>query len=161
VIKDGTEMFGNFSAHADGGHPDGTPNGFLALGWYDAPEQGGNGDAVIDKQDKIWHKLRLWIDTHCYKDPDMPCQSLPSELHTLESKGIKSLSLIYAYDPGNRDAAGNWFKFSAVVNPDIEDAPVNANGRHHNAKGETCCDLHQKSSKDGRLMYDVFLQSVP
>jgi hypothetical protein len=158
VIKDGTELFGNFSPHADGGHPDGLANGFLALGWYDQPAQGGNGDAVIDNQDAIWSKLRLWIDTHCYQEPDVPCQSQPSELFPLPSKGINSLSLIYGYDPNKIDSIGNWFKLFAVVNPDIKSAPTNADGRHVNAKGETCCDLHQKSSKDGRLMYDVWLK---
>jgi len=158
IIKNGTELFGNFSPHSDGGHPDGLANGFLALGWYDQPAQGGNGDAVIDDKDAIWSKLRLWIDTHCYKEPDLPCQSQPSELFPLTSKRIHSLSLIYGYDPNNVDPIGNWFKLSAVVNPDIELAPTDARGVHRNAKGESCCDLHQKSSTDGRLMYDVWLE---
>lgn len=160
VIKDGTELFGSFSPHADGGHPDALANGFLALGWYDLPAQGGNGDAVIDKKDAIWNKLRLWIDTHCYQQPEVPCQSLPSELFPLPSKGINSLPLVYGYDRNYTDTIGNQFKLDAVVNPDIENAPINADGRHVNAKGETCCDLHQKSSTDGRLMYDVWLRVV-
>ena len=103
VIKDGTELFGNFTPHADGGvpnHP--SPSGFLALQWYDHPgPQGGHSDLMIDKQDAIWQKLRLWIDTHCYKTPEVPCQSLPRELHTLESVNINSISLIYQGDQRN------------------------------------------------------------
>jgi hypothetical protein len=153
IIKDGTELFGNFTPHSDGGianHPN--PNGFLALAWYDQPAQGGNLDLMIDKQDLIWAKLRLWIDGHCYQHPDMPCQSLPSELFPLESKGINSLSLVYSLN-AKTDAVGNQFKFSAVLNPTSHDVPIDKHGH-------TCCELHEQS-KDGRLTYDVFLVSVP
>jgi len=160
-VKDGTAMFGNFTPHSDGGvanrrYTDLT--GFLALAWYDKPEQGGNLDLVIDKDDAIWSKLRLWIDDHCYLAPDKPCESLPRELHTLESVGIHSLSLVYQIS-ATTDDSGNAFKFQAVVNPDISDIPKNEYGFRQDSKGYTCCDLHQQS-KDGRLMYDVGLKTL-
>jgi len=160
IIKNGQELFGNFTPHSDGGvtnHPD--PNGFLALAWYDMPSQGGNLDAIIDKNDAIWTHLKLWIDEHCYLTPNDPCQSLPTELYDLDAKGIHSLSLVYGVSP-KTDDVGNKFTFYAVVNPEIHDAPLNQNGEHADSNGSPCCDLHQKS-KDGRLMYDVFLRSAP
>ena len=152
VIKDGTELFGNFTPHSDGGvpnHPN--PNGFLALAWYDKPDQGGDLNLILDKNDKIWQKLRLWFDDHCYKTPDVPCRSLPQELHTLESAGINSISLVYDVS-SKQDAVGNDFKFFTRVNPLAETIPVDE-------QGHSCCDLHQKS-KDPRLAYDVFLKYV-
>ncbi len=152
-IDSGQELFGNFTPHSDGGIPDRKDaNGFLALAWYDQPAQGGNMDLMIDRRDRIWPHLKLWIDQHCYRTPDLPCSALREELYSLDSKGIHSLSLVYGVSP-KTDAWGNQFKFSAVVNPEAHDIPLNA-------KGEACCDLHQ-TSKDGRLMYDVYLRQKP
>lgn len=163
IIKNGQELFGNFTPHSNGDDPRLKPqdyNGFAALAYYDRREQGGNVDAIIDKNDAIWSHLKLWIDNHCYRTPDAPCQSTPDELYSLESKGVYSLSLVEDYSPSKHDAIGNFFKFYAVVNPEIHDAPLNGNGEHAGPDGSPCCDLHRKS-KDGRLMYDVFLRSVP
>jgi hypothetical protein len=157
IIKTGQQLFGNFTPHSgDGGA---TPNGFSALAWYDLPSQGGNLDAIIDKTDAIWKHLKLWIDDHCYLTPNDPCQSLPTELYDLDAKGIHSLSLVAGVS-NKTDTVGNKFRFYAVVNPEIHDAPLNTNGEHADKNGSPCCDLHQKS-KDGRLMYDVFLQAAP
>jgi len=153
VIKDGTELFGNFTPHSDGGvpnHPN--PNGYLALAWYDQPAQGGHRDLILDKQDAVWQKLRLWIDGHCYLNRDAPCQSYPSELFTLESKGIFSISLVYEAS-FKTDAVGNRYKFTAVLNPTAHDVPIDQHGH-------SCCELHKKS-QDGRPSYDVFLVSTP
>lgn len=152
IIKDGKQLFGNFTPHSDGGVPNNHyANGFLALGWYTNPAQGGSGDRIIDNRSAIWPKLKLWIDKHCYLYPDSPCQSDPSELHTLESLGINSLSIVYT-GAFKTDAVGNRFKYSAVLNPEAHDTPDTKNW---------CvgCDLTQRS-KDGRLMYDVFLKTV-
>lgn len=165
VIKDGTEMFGNFTPHSDFVQPGLDPkyrNGFIALAWYDQSSQGGNGDAMLDKNDSIWNKLRLWIDTHCFQQPGTPCQSRPQELHTLESMGVNSISLVYGYDPGGEDAIGNWFKYWVYVNPDISNQPIDpSDGKHRNPHThEGCCKEHQTSSHDGRKAYDVFLASA-
>jgi len=141
VITNGKELFGNFTPHSDGGvanHPN--PNGFLALAWYDKPAQGGNWDGIIDKQDAIWNHLKLWIDNHCYLTPNAPCASVPSEVHSLESAGIKSISLIYQLNPANddTDTYGNEFKIYVPLN--VVDGRTN-----------------QKST-DPRVAYDVFLR---
>ncbi len=139
IPDDASDLFGNFTPHSDGGekgHPD--PNGFLALAWFNRPDQGGTGNLIMDQNNKIWPFLKLWIDTHCYKTPDQLCTALPGELFSLEEKGIYSLSLVYD-DPQKMDQWGNLFKFSVVVNPE----PIPGRINH--------------KSRDGRLAYDVFL----
>lgn len=151
-VDSGQELFGNFTPHSDGGIAGNKySNGFLALAWYDQPAQGGNLDLILDQRDKIWPKLRLWIDEHCYKTPDKPCSALPGELYTLSDKGIRSISLVYTSSKRKIDDYSNVFKYSAVVNPIVEDEPKTKNG-------ESCCDNHQ-ASHDGRLIYDVYLQT--
>ncbi len=150
VIKNGKELFGNYTAHADADVPNyPNPNGFNALAWYDKVAMGGDTNLIIDKRDAVWKTLRLWIDEHCYKYPDSPCQSDPSELHTLESMGVTSISLVWSATL-KTDAVGNQFKYYAVLNPEAETTPKDA-------QGNSCCELHKKS-KDGRLAYDVFLK---
>jgi hypothetical protein len=153
IIKDGTELFGDFTPHSSPeevpNYPN--PNGFVALSWYDEPAQGGDGNLILDNRDAIWPKLRLWLDDHCYKEPDKPCRSRREELHTLESEGIQSISLVWDAS-AKTDAVGNKFEFFTVLNPEAATTP-------RDAKGQRCCDLHQKS-KDARLIYDVFLKTV-
>jgi hypothetical protein len=154
VIDSGKELFGHFTPHADADwapHKTASPNGFLALAWFDQPAQGGDGNLIIDKRDQIWTKLKLWIDDHCYLTPTVPCTSRPGELHPLDEFGINSISLVYTGFTEYTDGSKNDFRFSAVLNPDAETHPINA-------KGESCCDQHQHSS-DGRMTYDVWLQT--
>ncbi len=163
VIKDGTELFGNFTPHSNFTNPNLPPNawnGFIALGWYDQPENGGTGDQIIDKHDAIWKKLRLWIDNHCYKEPDTPCQSLPSELHKLEEFGITSISVVYQYDPQNYDAIGNRFKLWSYLNPDLEKEATDERGHHMEDHTQPGLPEGQRS-QEGRKAYDVYLVSVP
>lgn len=125
-IDSGKELFGNVTEQPES--PD--PNGFLALAEFDKPENGGNGDGIIDKRDAVFSHLLLWID----ENHDGISQ--PNELHTLPELGVFSLGLHYRDDKHSFDQYGNWFHYQAAVNPDPRD-------------GE---------SKDGRVTYDVFFE---
>ena len=126
-IDSGKELFGNFTWQPKSDDP----NGFLALAEFDKPENGGNGDGIIDKRDDVFSHLLLWID----ENHDGISQ--PNELHTLPELGVYSISLHYRDDRHFSDEYGNWFHYQAALNPDPRD-------------GE---------SRDGRSMYDVFFMT--
>jgi len=126
-IDNGKELFGNFTeqpASAD-------PNGFLALAEFDKPENGGNGDAIIDKRDAIFAELSLWVDDN------HDGVSQPNELHRLNDLGVFSLGLRYRQSR-RVDQFGNVFRYKAAVNPDPFDG----------------------DSQDGRVTYDVFFGTL-
>jgi len=123
-IDNGKEFFGNVTDQPSSNQP----NGYLALAEFDKPENGGNGDGIIDKRDAVFSHLRLWID----ENHDGVSQ--PGELHSLPELGMYSISLHYRDDAHFFDQYGNWFHYQAALNPDPKDG----------------------ISKDGRLTYDVF-----
>jgi len=130
TITSGKELFGNITAQPQSA----TPNGFLALAEFDKPENGGNGDGVIDEQDAVFSKLVLWIDDN------HDGISQPSELHKLSEFGIHSLSIGY-FESRKTDEFGNQFRYKARVNPRKEDR----DSRDETVAGEV-----------GRWAYDVF-----
>jgi hypothetical protein len=111
-IDSGAEMFGTYSLQPVPMPPGfGPGNGFTALTLFDT-----NSDTVINNQDARWSRLKLWKPDHCFSSPDTPCSALPSELSTLESNGIHSLSLVYR--PNDQtDQWGNHFRFWGELNP--------------------------------------------
>jgi hypothetical protein len=133
AITSGKELFGNVTAQPQSA----TPNGFLALAEFDKPENGGNGDGVIDEHDAVFSKLVLWIDDN------HDGISQPSELHKLSEFGIHSLSVSY-FESRKTDEFGNQFRYKARVNPREQDR----DSRDETVAGEV-----------GRWAYDVFFVS--
>ena len=104
-IDNGSELFSNFAPNAKSGK---VLSGFNVLAYYDRPENGGNGDGWIDKNDAIFPKLLLWVDSNHNG------VSEPNELFSLPQLGIERISLSYQQSKWT-DAYGNQFRYRAQV----------------------------------------------
>jgi hypothetical protein len=103
-VQNGAEMFGNLTPQP----PSNDPNGFLALAVYDLPQNGGNGNGMIDAGDAIFSQLRVWRDFN--HDGIVE----PGELIGLSDAGIKSISLAYT-EAGYVDKYGNRFRYKSTI----------------------------------------------
>lgn len=106
-IDNGSELFGNLTPQPD--PPKGQyRNGFLALAVFDKPENGGNGNGLLDDKDAIYTKLLLW------QDENHDGVSQPKELKHLADFGIKAIDLHYELN-NYTDQFGNTFRYRSKI----------------------------------------------
>lgn len=113
TIDNGSELFGNLTPQPKVAGK--KPNGFLALAVFDTPAEGGNGDGLIDKRDKVWPRLLVWIDAN------HDGISQPGELHHLDDIGIHSIDLDYK-NSWYLDQYANMFRYKGRLNRVAHDA---------------------------------------
>ncbi|HJQ40363.1 MAG TPA: hypothetical protein VKB93_24730 [Thermoanaerobaculia bacterium] len=91
-VTNGSELFGVGTVMPDGSRG---RDGFTALSRYD-----GNADAVLDANDDIWPRLRIWVD----RNHNGICD--PSETGPIAAYGVKTIDITPAVVRWN-DNAGN------------------------------------------------------
>ena len=91
-VDGGAELFGNVT---DCGS-DRCYDGVEALRQWDRADRGGNGDGMIDSRDRIYTRLKLWIDANT----DGVTQA--GELSSLSARGVRAISLAAVYETKRR-----------------------------------------------------------
>lgn len=104
LIDDATELFGNLTSQPQNPNR----NGYIALAVFDDPQNGGNGNGLIDPGDTVYRRLRVWIDANHNG------VSEPGELHRLRELGVFSIDLRYRLSK-YVDPNGNQFRYQARI----------------------------------------------
>jgi hypothetical protein len=107
MIDDASELF-SCAAPQPQPLPGQIGNGFIALAEFDKPENGGNGDSRIDRQDAVFARLQLWTDRN---------KNGVSERREMELLSLSEVRVIeLEYQESRRvDQHGNKFKYRAIV----------------------------------------------
>ena len=105
-VEDGSELFGVGTVMPDGTR---SRDGFEALSMYDSVAQGGNADGIIDSNDEIWNRLRLWVD----RNHNGVCE--PNETGPIHNYHVESIRLD-ATKAAVLDEAGNLHQFASTFN---------------------------------------------
>lgn len=113
VVDNGFELFGNCTPQSLHGR---ARNGFAALAVFDSPGYGGNGDGTIDKYDKVFPQLRVWVDAN------HDGVSQQTEVFTLDQVGVEAIFLNYK-EMRREDGNGNELRYRARIR--LANAPNN------------------------------------
>lgn len=97
-VDDGRELFGTGTILPSGER---AAHGFEALAAYDQPTHGGNADGQINRLDRIWAKLRLWVDQN------HDGQSDAHEVAPIHKYGVFSILIGAPSEPAFEDVNGN------------------------------------------------------
>lgn len=103
-VDDGRELFGNFTPQPEVAER----NGFLALAVFDEPDNGGNGDGGISRDDQVFPELLVW------SDHDHDGVSDDGELSSLSEAGVVSIDINYV-ESRRRDRHGNELRYASRV----------------------------------------------
>jgi len=105
VIDDGKELFGSATPLLSGGTAE---SGYAALGEFDWPQAGGNGDGKVDANDPLFERLCVWVDAN--RDGD----SQRKEISGLEQARVTGFEARYK-KLHKEDDFGNLFRYTSRV----------------------------------------------
>ena len=117
-VTNGSELFGVGTVMPDGSRG---RDGFTALAVYDSGEHGGNADGLLDSNDGVWNRLRIWVDTN----HDGVCDA--SETGPMRQYGVQEIELA-AVATAALDDSGNLHQLSSVYRRRNRDDAIHAVG---------------------------------
>ena len=137
-IDNGRELFGDSTLLEDNKE---AKNGFEALAQYDL-----NGDGVIDSNDEIFDKLKIWVDTNGNGDST-------GELVSLKELGIISISLNFETNAEKINSEAHITDVASVV---FEDGTIRNIGELW-----VSADLYDTISTDSNVVISDEISALP